>query len=148
MKNFVIILVALFTINVSAQEREENRKKRQHNYTPGQIATLKTKKMTLHLNLSEAQQKAVYGLNLKQAQKRKSKLEERKAQKHTKERRELSQEEKFELLNERLDVQIAHKKSMQSILNTAQFEKWEKVQTQMKSSRKRAMKRKGAHKRQ
>lgn len=126
MKNILIFLIALLTINANAQQKQEHRKRVQNDFTPEQIATLKTKKMALHLNLSEAQHNKIYKLNLEQAQKRKSKIEARKPTNGSSERPNLSQEEKYELANDRLDAQIQHKKNMRDILNEEQFTKWEK----------------------
>ncbi len=89
--------------------------------TPEQMATLQTKKMTLALDLSSAQQKQVQEFHLENAKLRKEKREAVKGK-----RTDLSSEERFALQNERLDHMIAQKEKMKKILNEEQFAKWEK----------------------
>jgi phosphatidate phosphatase PAH1 len=89
-------------------------------YTPDQIAEIKTKKMTLMLDLNETQQTKIMALELEAAKARELKFSEKKSDEKP------SDEERFKMQSERLDRQIAHKKSMKSILTKTQFEKWEK----------------------
>jgi len=127
MKKLLIALMALFCITTYAQEnrgkergpRKEMRGNRA-DLSAEQIAELTTKKLTLHLDLTEGQQKKVNALELDRAKERKSRQENRE------ERKELSDTERFEQKSQRLDVQIAYKKEMKSILNDEQYEKWEK----------------------
>ena len=97
--------------------------------TPEQVATLQTKKMTLALDLTEAQQSEVQKLQLEQAKFRQSKREERKEKREKEEGRPTS-EERFEMSEARLDRAIAHKTAMKEILSSDQYEKWEKIQAQ------------------
>lgn len=143
MKRFVIILFVFTAFNLQAQDKQEMKKRGQHDFTPEQVATLKTKKMTLHLNLSESQQSKIYNLNLEQAQNRKAKLEEKKSKGSSEERSKLSQKEKYKIANNRLDAQIAQKKAMRNVLNEEQFAKWEKGhKINKKLGHRRIMKRK------
>ncbi len=129
MKKLIFVFVVLITMNTQAQDgkREfkegENEEKRAFlkDLTPEETATLKTKRMTLHLDLTDAQQREVKKINLENAKLRKSKREGRKYidSKPTK-------EERLKMMNERLDQQIATKKKVKSILNEGQYEKWEK----------------------
>ena len=89
-------------------------------YSLEQIAELKTKKLTLMLDLSEAQQQKISQLELEAAKSRQAMMEE------TKGGEKPSDEERYNRQSEMLDRQISHKKSMKSILNKEQFEKWEK----------------------
>lgn len=120
MKKLLIIALALITIQVSAQERGE-RKGKHADFTPEETAQLQTKKMTLALDLSEAQQREIGAINLENAKVRKGKMEARKNS-DTKP----SKEERFKMKNEMLDAQIANKQKMKSILNAEQYAKWEK----------------------
>lgn len=95
---------------------------------PDQIATLQTKKMTLALDLTEAQQKAIHKLFVANAEFRKSKKEARTLKKEEGERTRLTSEERYALANERLDRAIATKTDMKKILSPEQYEKWEKMQ--------------------
>lgn len=125
MKKLLIIALALVTIQVSAQERGE-RKGKFTDYTPEEIAQLQTKKMTLDLDLTEAQQREVSVINLENAKARKAKMKTRKSRKDSDEKP--SKDERLKMKNDRLDTQIANKQKMKNILNAAQYEKWEKQQ--------------------
>ncbi len=132
MKKILVLAIALISLQGIAQERQrenrqENRKERQQNLkdlTPEQAATLQTKKMALHLDLSEAQQKEIYKLNLANAKERQSKMEAVKKMRKSDEKP--SKEARYDMMNERLDNQIAQKKQLKSILTKEQFEKLEK----------------------
>ena len=144
MKKLAIALIALMTINTQAQERERKhqdgeRKQFMKDLTPEEAAKLKTKKMTLHLDLTEAQQREIMTMNLEMAQERKAKRAEREK---GKERAKLSKSERLSKMNSHLDKKIAAKKKMKSILNEQQFEKWEKSHNQ----RSRKMKKRGKRK--
>jgi len=156
MKKIVIILIALVTLQVMAQERKREfrdeargeRMEAMKDLTPEEMATLKTKRMTLHLDLTADQQKKIQALNLEQAEIRKTKMEEHRAMKEKGEMKELTKEDRFKMMNERLDHQIAIKQEMKTILNEEQYKKWEtshgKMMEHNKEMKKKAMKRKMA----
>ena len=82
MKKIVFILLALIALKVSAQEKNErpNRERgekmeRYQDFSAEEMATLQTKKMTLHLDLNESQQKEIKKLNLENAVERKARME-------------------------------------------------------------------------
>ena len=143
MKKLVIILIALVTLPITAQNKKKDypkdgQKERMENMrdlTPEEMATLQTKKMTLHLDLTEAQQKSIHAFYLEEATFRKAKMEEHKAMKDSGETKAFTKEDKFKMMNERLDHQIAVKQKMKSILNAGQFEKWEVTQDNMEHKR-------------
>ncbi|WP_430411850.1 hypothetical protein [Kordia sp.] len=152
MKNIVYALALIFTLNVAAQEgtdktdrqerremRKEKGKKHMKDLTPEQMAELKTKQLTLALDLSENQQQRVLALNTATAKVRKQKMEARKADKDKKEKP--TSEEKYAMANERLDAKIAYKQSMKQILSGDQYERWEKMAAR-KGKRKQGKKRK------
>lgn len=155
MKNIVYALAILFTLNIAAQEgtdqtdrheRKEMRQKRGQKFmkdlTPQQMAELKTKKLTLALDLSENQQQRVLTLNTAVAKERKQKMAARKAKMEKKEK--LTSDEKYAMLNERLDAKIAYKNKMKQILSEDQYKRWEKMAAR-KGNRKQ--KKKGKHSR-
>ena len=150
MKHIVLIAIALFTLNATAQKPEgphgkhdkKERRDKFKNFTAEEIATLQTKKMTLALDLSETQKNDIYSLNLEAAKDRKAKMKAREAQKGKEKKTELSKDERYQLANERLDKQIAHKKALKNILSKEQFEKWEQAQ----KHRKRKHMQRGKHK--
>lgn len=108
-------------------KRENHRPEKRHmeQFTPEQMATLETKKLTLALDLSENQQKQVLKFKTEQATKRKAQFEKFKAEKDK--GVTFTQEQRFEMRNKMLDEQIATKNKMKSILNEKQFEEWSKM---------------------
>ncbi len=117
-----IALVALFTISTFAQKQQ--RKQQRPDFTVDQMAELQTKKMTLHLDLTEDQMQQILEINKKNVVERKQNMEEHKALKQS--QKELSNDEIFTKKSTRLDKMIAHKAEMKKVLNDEQFEKWEK----------------------
>ncbi len=134
MKKLIIIAIALIAIQGIAQgekkQRPNNqeRSQRMNDLTPEESATLKTKKMTLHLDLNEKQQKDIYKINLENATKRKEMMATMKAKKESGQMEKPSKEDRLKMMNAKLDYQIATKAKMKSILNADQFAKWEKSQ--------------------
>lgn len=116
--------------------RKEGRKHMQ-DLNPEQMATLQSKRMTLALDLTEAQQSKIKEMFAKNAEARKASMEEHKARKEN--GTTLTDDEKFALKNQRLDKQIAHKKEMKSILNDEQYAKWERM------NHRKGMHKKGKH---
>lgn len=104
--------------------------------TPEQVATLKTKRMTLALDLSSAQQKEIQKLNFENAREREALMLERRAKKEKAEESKPSADERFDFQNERLDRMIAHKGKMKEILSEEQFQKWERLNHHRKGHRK------------
>lgn len=143
-KTASIILVALISLSTFAQEPQ--RKQKRHDFTADQMAEIQTKKMTLHLDLTEKQQKQIFEINKINATERKLKMQELKAVKHSE--KELSSEEIFTKKSTSLDKMIAHKDEMKKVLNEEQFQKWEKSKKRrMHQMKKRAGKRKMQQKR-
>lgn len=136
MKKLFLIALALVTLQVSAQNDKPDFRRgdriqkadRFKDFTPEEMAELKTKRMTLQLDLTEVQQKQVKKLQLENAKERKVRMEARQARKQDGTGPQLTKEEKLSLENARLDRQIEMKKKMKQILNEDQFAKWEKIQ--------------------
>jgi len=121
------MLLLIGTTTMAQEKKERLHRGGMSDMTPEQIATLQTKKMTLELDLSEAQQDQLYTLNLESAKTKKAKREEIKSLKKTGERQKPSSEERYALKSKRLDAQLAHKEEMKKILSEEQMEKWEKI---------------------
>ena len=138
MKKLILLAALVMSSVIFGQERhsdkrEQHRKgKMEHlkDLSPEQMAILRTKKMTLALDLSKEQQDKIYSMQLDEAKKRKEHFEKR-DQKKT----ELTSEEKFNKMNERLDKKIVTKNKMKSILSEEQFKKWQ--HTQQKNNHKK-----------
>ena len=89
--------------------------------SPEQEATLWSKKMTLELDLNETQQDQMYALILEKA-----KTRDKRFKNLPKERPNKEQIYKMEV--DRLDQEIAMKKSLKSILTERQLELWELIE--------------------
>lgn len=143
MKNLLMIVLAVVTISVSAQERKRDGQKgamKEHmelhqDMTPQEMASLQTKKMTLQLDLTDKQQKEVESILLEEAKMRKAKMAERKAKMGKTDGVKPSKEERLKMVNERLDQQIEMKKKMKAILNAKQYEKFEAMQSNKQNMR-------------
>jgi len=115
MKKVVFALIVLIAFNVQAQnEHTQNRSK----LSPEQMAIMKTKEMTLKLELNDTQQKKLLALNKKNIGKFKKMKGERK---------ELTPDERFEMKNKMLDRKIEIQREMKNILTDEQFAKWKKM---------------------
>ncbi|WP_299101817.1 hypothetical protein [uncultured Winogradskyella sp.] len=132
MKKLVIIAIALVTLNGFAQEkgdkkmRKGNRSEMRKDMTPKDIADLKSKRLTLKLDLTDVQQKKVQKLFLEEAETRQKFKDSRKLKEGEKRERP-SQEEFVKMQNLRLDQQIQMKRNMKSILSEEQYAKFEKM---------------------
>lgn len=131
MRNLAIALIALMTISTQAQEmkKESQTTKKQQfiqGLTPEESATLRTKKMTLLLDLTESQQREIKKINLEMTKERSVKREERKKKREQIKAQRPSKEERLSMMNNRLDKQIETKKKMKRVLNEKQYGKWEK----------------------
>jgi Tfp pilus assembly protein PilV len=122
MKKVITILVLSIGLTAMAQG------KKGHDYTPEQIATIASKKMTLALDLNKDQEAKIYQMNLENSKERKAKMEERKKNKEEGKRKELTSDERFERESKMLDQKIAKMRNLKSILSKEQYEKWEKMQ--------------------
>lgn len=125
MKKVIVLVVLLVGFTTMAQDRTGGKRNSIKDMTPEQMATLQTKRMTLDLDLTQAQQTKIQALNLENAKKRKAKMEARKTQRESGEAKKLSNDERFAMKQERLDAAIAHKAELKKILNDEQFAKWE-----------------------
>ena len=128
MKKVVILAMLLVGISAMAQPSQREHRNRMQDLTPDQIATLQTKKATLALDLTAAQQTKMKALYVEKATIRKAKMEDRKKHKESDESKQLSSEERYAMANERLDQQIAHKAAVKKILSEEQYQKWQKMQ--------------------
>ncbi len=130
MKNVILVgLLMMGFIGLAQNEKGEHRQ-REHlkDLTPEQMATLQTKRMTLALDLTEAQQKQMQKVHLEEATSRMAKMEEMKGKRQSGEMTKPTSEERYAMQTSRLDQRIAQKSRMKQLLSQEQFEKWEKMQ--------------------
>ena len=128
----MLVAVALFvgaTAIAQNDGRRDHRGEFRQDLTVEQLATIKTKKMTLALDLNKKQQEAIFEFNVANAEFRKEKMEERKARKEAGERSRPTTEERYSMENARLDRMIAQQQELKKILTDEQFEQWKKIQT-------------------
>ncbi|MFL0352066.1 hypothetical protein [Xanthomarina sp. GH4-25] len=135
MKKVMAIAFISLSFLANAQQKKEIANKMQ-DYTPEEIAQVQTKQMTLDLDLTEAQQKQVLQLNLENAKERKAKYESKKSATEASQKVKPSKEDRLNMKNEQLDRQIEMKKRMKSILNDQQYDKWEKISSERRDSKK------------
>ncbi|NQW36422.1 MAG: hypothetical protein HQ471_05385 [Flavobacteriales bacterium] len=127
MKKIIILLVVLVSMSTYAQHRPEkqnNQKRFAQNFTSEQNATLKSKKMALHLDLNTAQQNKIYALILKQEQKRDQFRIKRQSLKD--DEMKITPEKRFEMMDKGLDAKLAFQSEMKTILSPKQYEIWKK----------------------
>lgn len=120
----MLIAIALMTLSATAQN-QKNRTGDFKDLSPEEVATLNTKRMTLHIDLSASQQAEVKALMLEEAKHRKQLKAKRDENREKNASEKPSKEERYTMVNERLDRQIEMKKKMKNILSAEQYEKWE-----------------------
>ncbi len=136
MKKLFSIILLGFTV-LSFAQGDSSYKHRKSEFTAEQQATLQTKQMVLELDLNESQQKQLLSLTKKRAQVREKYKAEHKAMKESE--KTPSQDEKFKMKNEMLDMQIAHQASMKKILNDQQYKQWRVYSKKMQKMKKHKM---------
>lgn len=137
MKKIASILVLVFAFTLTTEAQKKGKRMQREQLTVEQQTTLAVKKMTLALELSDAQQRKVTPLIAQQISDRRAKFEQMKKMREAK--KKPTAEERFKFQNERLDKQIAFQKEMKSILNKEQFEKFEKTTRALKRGAKKKM---------
>jgi protein CpxP len=140
MKNIASILVFVFAFTFGTQAQKK-RDYRSTKLTIEQQTSLKVKQMTLALDLSGEQKKQVQSLLLAATTNKKAFME--KIKKARKAKKRPTSDEIYAMKSQLLDNQIAMKKGMKEILNTTQFERFEKMHKKrmMKVKRQRKKKR-------
>ncbi len=142
MKYLFSLLFVGISLITFAQNKENHMMKNMQDFTPEQNAILQTKKMALALDLSTSQQNQILVINKKQAVERKNKMDMRKTMKES--GTKPATDERFKMMNNMLDTQLAHQKEMKKILNDDQYVAWKKMQkNKMKKMHKKGMSHKG-----
>jgi len=126
MKTTITLLLSLLLVGgVFAQKKDRSeRREAASQLSVEQKVELQTKKMTLHLDLTQEQQNKVMVLAKKNLNEREAKKKEMMIAKA--EGKKMTTDQRFEANSNRLDSQIAMKKEMKTILNADQYDKWEK----------------------
>jgi len=140
MKKLAIIALILVTLTGYAQRKErknmdkENRFELREEIAPKDMAELKAKKLTLKLDLTDAQQTKVQKIILKQAEENQKLKAEKKADK-SEEKQKPTKEEMVERQNHRLDQMIEMKREMKTILTAEQYSEFEKMKPEHERKR-------------
>ncbi|WP_100615030.1 hypothetical protein [Confluentibacter citreus] len=138
MKKLLLITLTLISIQGIAQQRMQRPERKEISQkmmvlTPEESAGLQTKRMTLHLDLNEFQQKEIYKINLANATKRQSTMEANRAKRESGTIEKPTKEAYLRRANDRLDDQISTKLKMNIILNAEQRAKWDNAQAHMEN---------------
>ena len=137
-KTGLLILFITFSLTINAQKKQILLKK--GNLTIEQQVTIKVKKMTLELELTEAQQNKLIPVLTKHITERKAQLDKRKKEKG--EEKKIEVNDRFQIANKILDRKIIFQKEMKTILNEEQFNRFKELQ----KNREIGMKKKGLKK--
>lgn len=124
MRTWILAAVMMMGVTVMAQHGE----RRHEPLKPEQKAELASKKMTLALNLNEKQQKDVQKLFLDKAKKNEQTRAQRKADEAA--GKKPTADERYAMMNRRLDEKIALKAEMKKVLTAEQFTKWENMKNE------------------
>lgn len=137
-KLLVLSLLFIVSFNSFSQNRKQLGNKLK-SFSAEQIATLQTKKMTLSLDLNLKQQNEIFNVFLEEVKFKKTKRGEINERKNNS-KEGLSSEEIFDMMNEKLDHQIALNNKMKTILNKDQFLVWQEIKNkQNKGKRKKTV---------
>ena len=135
----IVCLLALFiyfSLTTNAQNKQLFKNKKR--LTTEQLTTLKVKKMTLELELSEVQQKKLTPVITKLISERK--IEADRMSKSINEVKNIDVSNRYEMANKFLDRKIMFQKKMRSILTEEQYKKFKSLE------KKRRHHKKGFHK--
>ena len=134
-KILLLSLLSIVCFNSFSQNKKQLGNKLK-SFSAEQIATLQTKKLVLSLDLNLKQQNEIFNVFLEEVKFKKTKrgeINERKS--NSKEG--LSSDEIFDMMNEKLDHQIALNNKMKTILNKEQFLVWQELKTRKNRGRRK-----------
>ncbi len=123
----IVSLLALFisfSLTTNAQKKELFKNKKR--LTTKQLTTLKVKKMTLELELSEVQQKKLTPVITKLISERKIEADRMRESKN--EVKNIDASNRYQMANKILDRKIMFQKEMRTILNEEQFKKFKRLE--------------------
>jgi hypothetical protein len=134
-KLLVLSLLFIVSFNSFSQNRKQLGNKLK-SFSAEQIATLQTKKMTLSLDLNLKQQNEIFNVFLEEVKFKKTKRGEIN-ERNNNSKEGLSSEEIFDMMNEKLDHQIAFNNKVKTILNKDQFLVWQEFKIREKRGKRR-----------
>ena len=113
MRKIASVLVLVFAFTLTTQAQKKRKRMQKEKLTVEQQATLAIKKMTLALELTDAQQRKLKPIITKQITERRAQFEQMKKQRE--EKKKLESKERYEKQNEMLDKKIAFQFFMKAI---------------------------------
>lgn len=124
-----VLMICIAFTAMAQPNHKKQQKPQKPNFTIEQEATLAVKKLTLALDLSSSQQEKMYPLLSESISKKKAMMEARKENKGK--RPNLSSDELYAKMVEKLDNQIAFQGKVKNILKSDQYEKWQRIKAKM-----------------
>ena len=143
----IVSLLALFicfSLTVNAQKKQFFKNKK--SLTTEQLTTLKVKKMTLELELSEIQQNKLTPVIKELISEHSAQLDKKRELKN--DVKKINPNERYQMANKILDRKIMFQKEMRTILNEEQFKKFKTLEKKRneKMKKRRHQKKKRLHK--
>jgi hypothetical protein len=132
-KLFVLALLLVGTTIIAQERNRKHQGNEMEQFTPEQKSQLMLKKLTLELDLNEAQQKDMSVVIADMNAKRVIHRDQMKAMKEKGVKP--TNDERFAMQMKMLDEQIATKKRVEKILNAKQFEKWTSLKEDHQANR-------------
>jgi protein CpxP len=123
----IVSLLALFicfSLTINAQKKQFFKNKKR--LTTEQLTTLKVKKMTLELELSEIQQNKLTPVIKELISERSAQLDKKRELKNDVKKN--NPNERYQMANKILDRKIMFQKEMRTILNEEQFKKFKRLE--------------------
>jgi hypothetical protein len=142
----IVCLLALFicfSLTINAQKKQFFKNKKR--LTTEQLTTLKVKKMTLELELSEIQQNKLTPVIKELISERSAQLDKKRELKN--DVKKINPNERYQMANKILDRKIMFQKEMRTILNEEQFKKFKTLEKKRneKMKKRRHQKKKRLH---
>ena len=142
----IVSLLALFicfSLTINAQKKQFFKNKKR--LTTEQLTTLKVKKMTLELELSEIQQNKLTPVIKELISERSAQLDKKRELKN--DVKKINPTERYQMANKILDRKIMFQKEMRTILNEEQFKKFKTLEKKRneKMKKRRHQKKKRLH---
>mgnify|MGYP001587856118 FL=1 len=142
----IVSLLALFicfSLTINAQKKQFFKNKKR--LTTEQLTTLKVKKMTLELELSEIQQNKLTPVIKELISERSAQLDKKRESKN--EVKNIDASNRYQMANKILDRKIMFQKEMRTILNEEQFKKFKTLEKKRneKMKKRRHQKKKRLH---
>lgn len=142
----IVSLLALFicfSLTINAQKKQFFKNKKR--LTTEQLTTLKVKKMTLELELSEIQQNKLTQVIKELISERSAQLDKKRELKN--DVKKINPNERYQMANKILDRKIMFQKEMRTILNEEQFKKFKTLEKKRneKMKKRRHQKKKRLH---